>query len=124
MPINPTADQQSQIMSHAIALAFLLGAVAAYISIFLTRMTMVVDRIRSLNDITDEDAARVGLRSDIPRLKHRAALWKNATYPALQHDADLLLGRVLFPRRPADVFHDPLGRCLGCLRFLSHPRFS
>src|SRR5712672_2968843 len=43
---------------------------------------------------------------------------------AVQYDADLLLGRILFPRRPADVFHDPLGRYLGCLGFLSHLRFS
>jgi Protein of unknown function (DUF2721) len=48
MPTVPTADQLSQIMSHAIAPAFLLGAVAAYISILLSRMTTVVDRIRSL----------------------------------------------------------------------------
>jgi hypothetical protein len=83
MPTVPTADQLSQIMSHAIAPAFLLGAVAAYISILLSRMTTVVDRIRSLNDIADEDAARVRLRSDIPRLKRRAELLNKATYLAL-----------------------------------------
>jgi Protein of unknown function (DUF2721) len=83
MPAWPTADQLSQIMSHAIAPAFLLGAVAAYISILLTRMTMIVDRIRNLNDIADEDVARVRLRSDIPRLKRRAELLNKATYLAL-----------------------------------------
>ena len=37
---------------------------------------------------------------------------------AVQHDADLLLGRVLLPRRTADLSHDPLGQYLGCLGFL------
>jgi Protein of unknown function (DUF2721) len=83
MPTVPTADQLSQIMSHAIAPAFLLGAVAAYISILLTRMTMIIDRIRILNDIADEDVVRVRLRSDIPRLKRRAELLNKATYLAL-----------------------------------------
>ena len=83
MLMVPTADQLSQIMSHAIAPAFLLGAVAAYISILLTRMTVIVDRIRILNDIADEDVARVRLRSDIPRLKRRAELLNKATYLAL-----------------------------------------
>ncbi len=83
MPTWPTTEQLSQIMSHAIAPAFLLGAVAAYISILLTRMTTIVDRIRNLNDIADEDAARVRLRSDIPRLKRRAELLNKATYLAL-----------------------------------------
>jgi Protein of unknown function (DUF2721) len=83
MPTVPTAVQLSQIMSHAIAPAFLLGAVAAYISILLTRMTMIIDRIRILNDISDEDVARVRLRSDIPRLKRRAELLNKATYLAL-----------------------------------------
>ena len=83
MSLYPTADQLSQILSHAIAPAFLLGAVAGYISILLTRMTTIIDRIRSLNDIADEDAARIRLRSDIPRLKRRAELLNKATDLAL-----------------------------------------
>src|SRR6266403_3723855 len=54
------------------------------------------------------------------------AQFRNAVLAAqaIQHNADLLLCRVLLPRRPADVFHDPLGRHLGRLGFLSHLRFS
>ena len=46
-----------------------------------------------------------------------------ATEP-LQHDTDLLLGRVLLPGRPAYVLHNLLGRRRPRLGFLSHLRFS
>ena len=38
--------------------AFVLGAVAGFVSILLGRMTTVLDRIRGLNEIADDDAAR------------------------------------------------------------------
>jgi hypothetical protein len=46
-------------MSQATALAFVLGAVAGFVSILLGRMTTVLDRIRSLNEIAVNDAAPV-----------------------------------------------------------------
>src|SRR5260370_13451987 len=54
------------------------------------------------------------------------AQFRNAVLAAqaVQYDADLLLGRILLPRRPADLSHDPLGRHLARLGFLSHLRFS
>jgi hypothetical protein len=44
-------------MVQATAPAFILGAVAGFISILLGRMTSVIDRIRSLNEIADGDTA-------------------------------------------------------------------
>jgi uncharacterized protein DUF2721 len=75
--------QLSQIISHATAPAFLLGAVAGFVSILIARMNGIIDRVRSLNMITDDDAARVHLRADIPRLKHRARLMNDAIYLAV-----------------------------------------
>jgi hypothetical protein len=83
MDYVPDAGQLSQVMSQATAPAFVLGAVAAFIAILFSRMTMVLDRIRSLNEITDDDAARAHLKSDIPRLRQRAKLLNNAAYLAL-----------------------------------------
>jgi hypothetical protein len=83
MDYVPDADQLSQVMSQATAPAFVLGAVAAFIAILLGRMTTVLDRIRSLNEITDDDAARAHLKSDIPRLRQRAKLLNNAAYLAI-----------------------------------------
>ena len=46
-------------------------------------MTTVLDRIRSLNEITDDDAKRAHLKSDIPRLQRRASLLNSAVRLAL-----------------------------------------
>ena len=82
MDFLPDAAQLSQIMSHATAPAFVLGAVAGFISILMTRLATIVDRIRSLNGIPP-DADRANLKSDIPRLKRRANLLNNAMRFAL-----------------------------------------
>src|ERR1700752_1420741 len=82
MNIVPDAEQLAQIMSHATAPAFVLGAVAGFISILTGRTTTIVDRIRSLNDIPS-DADRANLKSDIPHLKRRANLLNNAVRLAL-----------------------------------------
>jgi UDP-N-acetylmuramoylalanine-D-glutamate ligase len=44
----PDSGQLAQVMSQATAPAFVLGAVAAFIAVLLSRMTVVLDRIRSL----------------------------------------------------------------------------
>jgi Protein of unknown function (DUF2721) len=80
----PDSGQLAQVMSQATAPAFVLGAVAAFIAVLLSRMTVVLDRIRSLNEIADDDAVRAHLKSDIPRLRQRAKLLNSAVYLALQ----------------------------------------
>jgi len=83
MDLIPDASQLSQVMSQAAGPAFVLGAVAAFIAVLLSRMTAVIERIRSLNEIADEDTARARLKSDIPRLRQRANLLNRATHLAL-----------------------------------------
>ena len=83
MDFVPDVGQLSQVMSQATAPAFVLDAVAGFVSILLGRMTTVLDRIRSLNEIADDDAARSQLKSDVPRLRRRAKLLNGATYLAL-----------------------------------------
>ena len=83
MDLTPDAGQISQVISQAAGPAFVLGAVAAFIAILLNRMQMIFDRIRSLNEIADNDNARAHLKSDIPRLRQRAKLLNRATYSAL-----------------------------------------
>ena len=81
--VPPDAQQLSQLMSQATAPAFVLGAVAGFVSILLGRMTAVIDRIRSLNEIADDDTTRARLKSDIPRLLQRAKLLNSAVHLAL-----------------------------------------
>ena len=79
----PDAIQLSQVISQATAPAFVIGAVAGFVSILQGRMTMVIDRIRHLNDIAEDERARIHLKSDIPRLRRRLDLLNAATRLAL-----------------------------------------
>ncbi len=76
-------DRLSQVISHATAPAFLLGAVAGFISILITRMNGIIDRIRVLNATTDGDTVRAHLKADLPRLERRAKMINDAIFLAL-----------------------------------------
>ena len=75
---TPSVSQLSQVISQAIAPAFLLGALAAFISLLILRMNRVVDRSQALNAIGGNDPARVHLKTDLPRLKQRSVLLNKA----------------------------------------------
>jgi hypothetical protein len=75
---TPTVSQLSQVISQAVAPAFILGALAAFTSVLVLRMNRVVDRSQALNAIGGDDPAKVHLKSDLPRMKRRAALLNNA----------------------------------------------
>jgi hypothetical protein len=75
---TPSVGQLSQVITQAIAPAFLLGALAAFISLLILRMNRVVDRSQALNAISDVDPVRAQLKADIPRLKQRSLLLNNA----------------------------------------------
>ena len=83
MDFLPETQQIAQVMSQATAPAFVLGAVAGFVSILLGRMTTILERIRSLNEIAEDDSVRAHLRSDIPRLQRRASLLNSAVRLAL-----------------------------------------
>lgn len=75
-------DQVSQVIIHATAPAFLLGAVAAFVAVLITRMNRVVDRAILLTEL-DDNAANASLKSDIPLLKRRVALLNDAIFWAV-----------------------------------------
>jgi uncharacterized membrane protein YgcG len=79
---TPSVSQLSQVISQAIAPAFLLGALAAFISLLILRMNRVVDGSQNLNAIDDADGARARLKTDLPRLKQRATLLNRAIFYA------------------------------------------
>jgi cytochrome c biogenesis protein CcdA len=80
IPNTPSVSELSQVITQAIAPAFLLGALAAFISVLILRMNRVVDRSQMLNAISDADALRAHLKTDLPRLKQRSVLLNNATF--------------------------------------------
>jgi hypothetical protein len=78
LPVTPSIDQLSRIIGNVAAPAFLLGAVAAFISVLMSRINRVIDRSQFLHGIGDDDTSRSDLKSDIPRLKRRAQLLNRA----------------------------------------------
>jgi hypothetical protein len=83
MNFVPDAAEIAQLMAQSTAPAFVLGAVAAFIAVLLSRMTIVLERVRNLNEIPDGDTARSHLKADIPLLRRRAKLLNSATHLAL-----------------------------------------
>ncbi len=82
LPETPSIEQLSRIIGSVAAPAFLLGAVAAFISVLISRMNRVIDRSQFLHNIGDNDTAKSYLKTDIPRLKLRAALLNKSVYYA------------------------------------------
>ena len=80
LPETPSIEQLSRIIGSVAAPAFLLGAVAAFISVLISRMNRVIDRSQFLHGIVDGDAAKSYLKADIPRLKLRAALLNRSVF--------------------------------------------
>ncbi len=83
IPEMPTVSQLSQVISQAAAPAFLLGALAAFIAVLISRLNRVIDRTITLNAIADSDAARSRLKVDIPRLMLRAVMLNRAIFWAV-----------------------------------------
>ena len=90
-----SVTQLSQVIGQVTAPAFLLGAVAAFTSVLISRMNRIIDRSQALNAIRDDDASKAHLKSDIPRLKRRAEM--------------------TFPRHPSQFLAYPLSSLLSFL---------
>ena len=79
----PSADELAAIFAHAAAPAFLLAGVGGFVSVLLSRLNMIVDRLRHLSEIDAEDPARASQRTAIPVLKRRGVLLHQAAYLTL-----------------------------------------
>ena len=75
---TPSVNQLSQVISQAAAPAFLLGALAAFISVLISRLNRIIDRTIMLNGIPAEDSVRSRLKADLPRMMWRATLVNRA----------------------------------------------
>ena len=80
---TPSIDQLARIIGNVAAPAFLLGAVASFISVLISRINHVIDRSQYLHGIDDGDAVKSYLKSDIPRLKRRAVLLNRSLFCAI-----------------------------------------
>src|SRR5437868_4512627 len=78
IPEMPSVNQLSQVISRAAAPAFLLGALAAFIAVLISRLNRIIDRTIILNGIPADDAVKPRLKADLPRLMRRAAMMNRA----------------------------------------------
>ena len=83
LPITPSIDQLARIIANVAAPAFLLGAVAAFISVLISRINRVIDRAQFIHAIPDNSSSKSFLKTDLPRLKRRAALLNRALFCAI-----------------------------------------
>ena len=75
--LAPSLPQLSAIIGSVAAPAFLLGAVAAFISVLISRLNRIIDRSQFLHRIPDADEMSY-LKADVARLKLRAGLLNRA----------------------------------------------
>ena len=83
LPVTPSIDQLARIIGNVAAPAFLLGAVASFISVLLSRINRVIDRAQFIHGIPENDTSRSFLKADLPRLKRRAALLNRSLFSAI-----------------------------------------
>lgn len=76
--LDVSTEHLSTVISQATAPAFLLGAVAGFISILVSRQNRVLDRIKDIESITDDAARRTSVRDNLPGLNERARLLNKA----------------------------------------------
>ena len=91
--VTPSIDQLSSIIATVAAPAFLLGAVASFISVLFGRINRVIDRSQYLHAIAADDTSRAYLKADLPRLKRRAALLNRALICAVM--ASIMTGLII-----------------------------
>ncbi len=78
-----TLNQLSLVISQAAAPAFLLGAVASFLSVLVAHMSRIIDRSRAVNATSGDDPNYASLKATLPQLKLRARLVNRAIYWAV-----------------------------------------
>jgi hypothetical protein len=78
-----TIGQISLVISQAAAPAFILGAVASFLSVLISHLNRIIDRLRVISAISDETATSAHLKAGLPQLRNRAAHVGRAIYWAV-----------------------------------------
>src|SRR5258705_4782699 len=74
MELVPDIDRLTQIFSNAVAPSFFLGAIAAFVSLMMSRLAAVNAHIKATRALPDQDRSVVGSR--IPTAAEFRATWK------------------------------------------------
>ena len=79
----PDSTQLAAIFTQAVGPAFLLGAVAGFISLLMSRLKSVTDQLNHSVKIADGGPGRPMHKPNVAELKRRAILLNSATHLAL-----------------------------------------
>src|SRR5262245_61278191 len=79
----PDIETLTRIFSNAIAPAFFLGAVAAFVSLMMSRLAAVNERIKATRALPDQDGAAAGSSRALGPLTRRARLLSDGIILAL-----------------------------------------
>jgi hypothetical protein len=105
---HPTMDQLQLVISQAAAPAFILGAVASFLSVLLSHMGRIIDRSRAIRDLPEGDAKKEQLKANLPQLRLRARIIHRAIYWAVGSGVvTCLLMIVAFGSAYFGVRHEP-----------------
>jgi hypothetical protein len=103
----PTMDQRQLVISQAAAPAFILGAVASFLSVLLSHMARITDRSRAIHGLAEGDPKK-GLKGIVPQLRLRARILHRAIYWAVGSGiVTCLLMIVAFGSAYFGVRHEP-----------------
>lgn len=80
---TPSVSQLSQVISQAIAPAFVLGSVAGFISVLVTRLNRIIDRCRILSATDQGHRPPEAIGIDLARLNARADLINRSIFWAV-----------------------------------------
>ena len=83
MEFVPDIDRLTRIFSNAIAPAFFLGAVAAFVSLMMSRLGIINERIKATRALPDQDRAALGSGMALGPLTRRARLLSDGIILAL-----------------------------------------
>ena len=114
-----TSDQLSLVISQAATPAFLLGAVASFLSVLVSHPARIVDRSRAINAISDNDAEGAHLKQHLPELQLRARLIIRSIYWAVGSGiAACLLMIIAFMAAYFGARHEPAAAVLFTISLL------
>jgi Protein of unknown function (DUF2721) len=75
---TPSVNHLSQVITQVTAPSFLLGAVAAFVSVLIGRMNRVIDRLQAISALSEADTSEAPVNTDVVQLRRRAVLLSKA----------------------------------------------